>query len=76
MSAFFVLGSFGLVVLLMFKGESSRQMQSTRIASSEAGAKLFNVDSKSKAWVYLARSTGASGVLGFRKYIVSIHIVI
>lgn len=32
MSAFFVLGSFGLVVLLMFKGESSRHMQSTRIA--------------------------------------------
>ena len=45
MSAFFTLGSFLLVVLLMFKGESIRQIQFARIASSEAGAKLIKVES-------------------------------
>lgn len=40
MSAFFVVASFGLVVLLMFKRESIRQIQFTKISSSEMGTKL------------------------------------
>ncbi|KAL6717388.1 hypothetical protein ACLMJK_005303 [Lecanora helva] len=45
MSAFFVLASFLLVILLMFKGETIRQIQFARIASSEAGTKLIKVGS-------------------------------
>jgi hypothetical protein len=45
MSAFFVVASFGLVVLLMFKRESIRQIQFTKVSSSEMGTKLRNVDS-------------------------------
>lgn len=55
-SAFFVLGSLGLVLLMMFKGESIRQMQFARITSSKIGAKLLNKDSISRELMYLAKS--------------------
>lgn len=45
MAAFFVVGSFALVILLMIKGESIRQIQFARVSSSESGTKLLNVDS-------------------------------
>ena len=48
MSAFFVMASFGLVVILMFKGQSIRQIQFARISSSEAGTRLLNVEIRNK----------------------------
>ena len=48
MSAFFVVGTFLLVALLVFFGERIREIQFAGILSSESGTKLVDVDSNEK----------------------------